>query len=306
MRRLRYYPPDVSSYHVTSKCVDDQFLWRPSRRTTFLIARVLSATLEKYDIGLYAAVVMANHFHLMVRAESAELSAAMQFLKSQVALALNPLLRRQGAMSKERFKHQPVLDDASFMQLVHYVHANPVRAHCVERAHEWPGLSSYSAIVGGRDAIEVAYFDEEAWREAGKPKRIAEFTETVRVPLTTMPQWEGLTALELRAARRALQSSMDVTEREMELVRQKSHVRVRSIASLMDVDPRTRPSGARPRTQQPWAFGAREAVWALRDAYRNMVAVYVEASARFRETGVLGEFPEGTFPPWARMPSSAA
>ena len=62
MRRLRYYPPDVSTYHVTSKCVDDQFLWRPSRRTTFLIARVLAKTLEKYDIGLYAAVVMANHF----------------------------------------------------------------------------------------------------------------------------------------------------------------------------------------------------------------------------------------------------
>jgi REP element-mobilizing transposase RayT len=305
MRRLRYYPPDVSTYHVTSKCVDDQFLWRPSRRTTFLIASVLAATLEKYDIGLYAAVVMANHFHLVVRAESTELSAAMQFFKSQVALALNPILRRQGAMSKERFKHQPVLDDASFMQLVHYVHANPVRAHCVERAQEWPGLSSYSAVVEGRDAMEVAYFDEDAWREAGKPKSLAEFTETVRVPLETMPQWEGLSALELRAARRALRSSMDATEREMELVRQKSRTRVRSVASLINADPRTRPRGARPRTQQPWAFGAREAVWALRDAYRNMVAFYVEASARFRETGVLGEFPEGTFPPWAGLAAAA-
>jgi hypothetical protein len=168
-----------------------------------------------------------------------------------------------------------VLDDASFMQLVHYVHANPVRAHCVERAQEWPGLSSYSAVVEGRDAIEVAYFDEDAWREAGRPKSLAEFTETVRVPLTTMPQWEGLSALELRAARSALQSSMDATEREMELARQKSRTRVPSVARLMNVDPRTRPNGARPRTQQPWAFGAREAVWALRDAYRNMVAFYV-------------------------------
>jgi REP element-mobilizing transposase RayT len=306
MRRLRYYPPDVSTYHVTSKCVDDQFLWRPSQRTTFLIARVLAATLEKYDIGLYAAVVMANHFHLVVRAESTELSGAMQFFKSQVALALNPLLRRQGAMSKERFKHQPVLDEASLMQLVHYVHANPVRANCVEHAQDWPGLSSYSAVVEGRDAIEVACFDEDAWREAGKPKRIAEFTETVRVPLETMPQWEGLSAHELRAARRALRSSMDATEREMALERQKSRTRVRSVASLINADPRMRPREARPRTQQPWAFGAREAVRALRDAYRNMVAFYVEASASFRATGVLGAFPEGTFPPWAGAMTAAA
>ena len=305
MRRLRYYPPDVSVYHVTSKCVDDQFLWRPAKHTTFLFARVLAATVEKYDIGLYAFVVMANHFHLVVRAEENELSAAMQFLKSRIALALNPVLRRQGAMSKERFKDQPVLDDASFMQLVHYVHANPVRAHCVEKAHEWPGLSSYSAVVAGRDAIEVAYFDEDAWREAGKPKSIAEFTETVRVPLETMPQWEGLSALELRAARRALRSSMDATEREMDLVRQKSRIRVRSVASLMNADPRTRPRGVRPRTQQPWAFGAPDLVWALRDAYRDMVAFYVEASARFREAGVLGEFPAGTFPPWAGVLTAA-
>ena len=51
MRRLRYYPPGVSTYHVTSKCVDDQFLWRPSQHTTFLIARVLAATLEKYRLS---------------------------------------------------------------------------------------------------------------------------------------------------------------------------------------------------------------------------------------------------------------
>lgn len=303
MRKLRYYPPNVRVYHVTSKCVGDQFLWSPSQHTTFLIARVLAATLEKYDLGLYAAVVMANHFHLVVRAESTELSSAMQFLKSQVARALNPVLRRQGAMSKERFKHQPVLDDTSFIQLVHYVHANPVRANCVEKAAQWPGLSSYKAVIEGRDAMEVAYFDEAAWREAGKPKQLAGFTETVRVPLERMPTMKGLSSLELRATCRAMQSSMDATEREMALVRQKSRMRVPSIASLMKADPRTGPKGARSITPQPWAFGAPDLVWALRDAYRNMLAFYVEASARFRETGVLGEFPKGTFPPWAGTPS---
>ena len=73
----------MSTYHVTSKCVDDQFLWRPAKHTTFLFARVLAATVEKYDIGLYAVVVMANHFHLVVRAEENELSAAMQYFPAR-------------------------------------------------------------------------------------------------------------------------------------------------------------------------------------------------------------------------------
>ena len=306
MRPLRYYPPGVRVYHATSKCVDDQFLWRPTKRTTFLIASALAKTLAKYDIGLYAAVVMANHFHLVVRAEEKKLSAAMQFFKSRVALALNPFLDRQGAMSKKRFEHEPVLDDASFVQLVHYVHANPVRAHCVERAEEWPGLSSYAPVVAGSDAIEVSYFDEDAWGKAGKPKRLSEFTKTVRVPLETAPQQSGLSVIEQRAAREATRARMGATEREMGRVRQKSRIRLRSIASLMNGDPRTRPNVPPPRAPKPWAFGAADVVQALRDAYRNMVAFYIEASARFRATGVLGEFPKGTFPPWVGVMTSAS
>lgn len=306
MRPIRYYPPGVSVYHVSSKCVDDQFLWRPTKQTTFLIARVLAATIDKYGIGLFAVVVMANHFHFVVRAEANQLSAAMQFFKSQMALKLNPLLKRRGAMSRERFSHQPVLDDESYAQLVHYVHANPVRAHCVERADRWPGLSSYSAVVGGRDSIEVTYFDEDAWTEVGKPKRLADFTEVVRVPLERAPNSQGLSSLGLEASCRALRSKMEATEREMALVRRTSRARIPSPASLMKLDPRSRPKEQNEAKPRPWAFGAAHAVWALRNAYRAMLEAYREASARFRDTGVLGAFPAGTFPPWIGASSMLA
>lgn len=298
MRSIRYYPPGVRVYHVTSKCVDDQFLWRPTEQTTFIIARALAATIDKYRIGLFAVVVMANHFHFVVRAEENQLSAAMQFFKSQMALKLNPLLKRRGAMSRERFSHQPVLDDESYTQLVHYVHANPVRAHCVERADQWPGLSSYSAVVGGRDSFEVAYFDEDAWAEAGKPRRLADFTEFVTVPLERAHQSQGLSSLGFEATCRALRSKMEATEREMAIVRQTSRARVPSRASLMKLDPRSRPKEQSEAKPRPWAFGVADAVCAVRNAYRAMLEAYREASAKFRDTGVLGAFPAGTFPPW--------
>ena len=306
MRPIRYYPPGVSVFHVTSKCVDDQFLWRPTKQTTFLIARALAATIDKYGIGLFAVVVMANHFHLVVRAEKNELSAAMQFFKSQMALKLNPLLKRRGAMSRERFSHQPVLDSESYTQLVHYVHANPVRAHCVERAEQWPGLSSYSAVVGGRECIEVAYFDEDAWAEAGKPKRLADFTEVVSVPLERVHHSQGLSPRGLEATSRTLRSKMEATEHEMARVRQRSRTRIPSIATLMKLDPRSRPKELPAAKPRPWAFGVADAVWALRNAYRATVEAYREASSRFRDTGILCAFPAGTFPPWVGASSRTA
>ena len=298
MRRKRHYPPGVSVYHITSKCVDDQFLWRPSQRTTFVFVSTLAATIEKYKIGVYAVVVMANHFHLLVRANRKELSAAMQFFKSRLALTLNSDLQREGAMSKGRFNHAPILDDASFLQLMHYVHANPVRAHSVERAQEWPGLSSYSAITEGRGKVAATWFDEAAWKLAGRPKCIAKFTHTATAPIEIPPQWNELPPGELRAGRRALISTMQATERAAAVERRTSQRRVPTAARLAKLDPRSRPSEPRPKSPQPWAFGTPEAVRALREGYKLMLSFYQVASLAFRKFGILGEFPAGTFPPW--------
>lgn len=298
MRRRRHYPPGVSTYHVTSKCVDDQFLWRPSQRTTFVFASTLAATVEKYKIGIYAVVVMANHFHLVVRANSKELSAAMQFFKSRLALTLNADLQREGAMSKGRFNHQPVLDDASFFQLMHYVHANPVRSHSVEHARDWPGLSSYSAVAEGCGRVSASWFDDAAWKLAGKPKRVAEFTQSASVPIEDPPRWAGLSRGELRAARSGMVSTMVATEQAAAAERRASRRRLQSITKLAKLDPRSRPRESQPKSPQPWAFGAPAAVRAIRDAYKHMLSLYQVASLAFRQTGILGEFPAGTFPPW--------
>ena len=43
----------------------------------FFIASVFVVTLEKYDIGLYAVVVMVNYFYFVVCVELIEFSVAM-------------------------------------------------------------------------------------------------------------------------------------------------------------------------------------------------------------------------------------
>jgi hypothetical protein len=156
-------------------------------------------------------------------------------------------------------------------------------------------------VCDGKASVEVPHFDEAAWREAGgEESQIAAFTDTISIPLSKPRTWEGLSARELRAARRAQELSLRDREREKSAERRRGERRaLPKPSSYAKIDPFSRPSGPVKRGPQPWAYGSAEAVEAYRKSYSDMLEVYQVASAEFRRTGKLGVFPAGTFAPWS-------
>lgn len=302
MARVRLFHPDHNLVHVSFKCVDDQFLLVPSQRSRFLVASVLRKTMEKYTFELFAICAMGNHVHMVLRYQGSDLAKIMQFFKSRLAMEFNALLKRSGAFWKSRYRAQPILDDPSFLAVMHYVHANPVRAHLVEHAKDWPGLSSYSAVADGTATVEAACLNEDAWMKAGRPKALHQFIRRVILPLAQPPQWRELDASEVRAAREAFVARMRDTETEARRVRLATRMHVPTLAGLSKWNPRARPATQEVAKPQPWAFGTAELVTAFRSAYRITMEAYKAASARFRASGILCPFPLGTFPPRIPLP----
>ncbi len=302
-RRLRHLHPDLRLVHVTFKCVDDAFLLFPDPRTVALLAVILSEALERYGVNLHAICVVSNHAHLVLGIEGARLDLFMQFLLSQVARQMNERLGRSGAFFKGRYRHEPILSDGAFFAKLQYVHAQPVRHDLTARADQWPGLSSYTAMVSGAAAIEVRHFDDNAWRAAGaKPAERGAFTTEVSVPTTKPPQWTGLSAREEEAARRALRANMSDYEAEMAADRRARGHHLPAPSSYTKQDPRKRPKGRAPFKPQPWAHGTAEQVDAYRAAYSETLAAYKVASAQYRSTGHMCPFPRGTYPPRIPVP----
>jgi putative transposase len=83
-----------TTYLVTRRCSQRQFLLRPSKRTNQIFGYLLAIAATRFRIEVHAFCVMSNHVHLVVTDTDARLPAFSQFLDSLVARTMNALLAR--------------------------------------------------------------------------------------------------------------------------------------------------------------------------------------------------------------------
>ncbi len=90
--------------------------------------------------AIYAWSLMPNHFHLLVRSGPEGLSRFMRRLQTGYAGAFNRRYQRSGHLYQDRFKSIMVDKDKYLLELLRYVHLNPLRAGLVRTARS---LDSY-------------------------------------------------------------------------------------------------------------------------------------------------------------------
>jgi REP element-mobilizing transposase RayT len=109
----------------------------------FLLAEVAA----EYGLDCYDYCLMDNHFHLSIRNQRTNLSAAMQKLKGEYASSWNAKYGRVGHTFEGPFKDQIVQDERYFRHLTRYIARNPVRAGLVGAPQDWR-WSSYRVHAG--------------------------------------------------------------------------------------------------------------------------------------------------------------
>lgn len=116
---------------------------RPSDYEAFL--KALQTTRERYPFFLYAYVFMPNHFHLLVEVGEVPTSRIMQALLTSYARWFNRAHRRRGHVFQGRYKAVVCDRDSYLLELVRYIHLNPVRAGLVRNpgAWKWSGHNEY-------------------------------------------------------------------------------------------------------------------------------------------------------------------
>jgi putative transposase len=102
---------------------------------------------------LYAWALLSNHFHLLIRPAEIHLSTIMQRLMTGYALNFNKHHRRIGHLFQNRYKSIVVEEDLYFLELVRYIHLNPLRAGMVNslEALEKYTYTGHGVILGKRE-----------------------------------------------------------------------------------------------------------------------------------------------------------
>ena len=144
-----------TTYLVTRRCSQRQFLLRPGRTTNQVFLYLLALAARRYGVKVHAYCVLSNHFHMVVTDPSARLPAFHQFLDALVARALNAALGRwENFWAPDSFSAVALMSPGDVLDKAAYVLANPVAAGLVRRGRQWPGLWSAPELVGGAP-IEV-------------------------------------------------------------------------------------------------------------------------------------------------------
>lgn len=110
---------------------------------------------KRHSLTLYAYVLMPNHFHLLLEVSRAPLSKAMQSLLYRYTRHYNQRYRKIGHLFQGRYRAILCDRDSYLMELIRYLHLNPVRAAMVgdPSRYRW---SSHRDYVRGKSEIGVA------------------------------------------------------------------------------------------------------------------------------------------------------
>lgn len=105
---------------------------------------------KETETVVYAWALMTNHAHILVRSGSPGLSKFMRRFLSGYASSYNQRHKRHGHLFQNRYKSIVCEEDPYFMELVRYVHLNPLRANLVEslaRLDRYPWCG-HSTLMG--------------------------------------------------------------------------------------------------------------------------------------------------------------
>jgi REP-associated tyrosine transposase len=143
-----------TTYLVTRRCAQREFLLRPSDVTNSIFLYVLANAAKRFGVEVHAFCVMSNHFHLVVTDPAARLPAFGQYLDSLVARAVNASLGRwESFWAPSSYSAVELTGPEDVLDKVAYVLANPVTAGLVPRGCEWPGLWSAPDVIGGSPLV---------------------------------------------------------------------------------------------------------------------------------------------------------
>lgn len=127
-------------HHVMIRGIEGRKIFNDDTDRENFIER-LSALIPETRTECYAWSFLSNHAHFFLRSGPGGLAALMRRLLTGHAVYYNRRHKRHGQLFQNRYKSIICQEDAYLLELVRYIHLNPLRAKMVA---DLKGLDTYS------------------------------------------------------------------------------------------------------------------------------------------------------------------
>ena len=136
-------------HHIICRGIERRQIFQDNADRNNFINR-LSTILKQTSTYCYAWALIPNHFHLLLRTGKEPIATVMRRLLTGYAVSYNRRHRRSGHLFQNRYKSILCQEDPYLLELVRYIHLNPLRAGVVSSLKEldrYP-YSGHSRLMG--------------------------------------------------------------------------------------------------------------------------------------------------------------
>ena len=106
-----------------------------------LFLDVLKDTAKMWNLKVSAYCLMSNHYHLLVQTPEGNLSRCMRHLNGVYTQRFNLKHGLDGQLFRGRYKSVLVEEDNYLLELLRYIHRNPLEAGIVTKLNDYPWSS---------------------------------------------------------------------------------------------------------------------------------------------------------------------
>jgi len=160
-------------YHLMMRGINRQSIFKDEQDCKKFIL-TLQQYKDKSGYEIYAYCLMGNHIHLLLKTGQEPIEQMMRRICGCFVYWYNAKYLRIGNLFQDRFKSEPVENDAYFFVVLRYIHMNPVKAGIVmnPEQYQWSSFDEYlnTAKLVDKDFVLTLF-------NADKEKAIKSFIE---------------------------------------------------------------------------------------------------------------------------------
>tara|TARA_B100000424_G_C22734014_1_gene397781 strand:- start:91 stop:690 length:600 start_codon:yes stop_codon:yes gene_type:complete len=131
-------------YHVFNRANNKRGV-NLSHQTFDYFCYLLGDMKKIFNISIYSYCLMTNHYHIFLQTKLKNLDKAMQYFGQRYSTYINKALNATGPVFCTRYKSKIVTEEQYLLQLLRYIHLNPVNAKLAENVldYKWSSIQEY-------------------------------------------------------------------------------------------------------------------------------------------------------------------
>jgi putative transposase len=103
--------------------------------------KIVRETVDVWNLKVSAYSLLPNHYHLLVQTPEGNISRCMRHINGVYTQRFNRSHGTEGQLFRGRYKAVLVEGDSHLLEVMRYIHRNPLRAGLVERLDDYPWSS---------------------------------------------------------------------------------------------------------------------------------------------------------------------